>query len=136
MTPEEMKKRTKAFALRVLRVVGTLPSGRVEDVIARQLTKSGTSVGANYRAACRSRTDKDFLARMGVVEEEADESIYWMELLVESEIVKAQRLAELMREGEEILKIVVASITTVKARTRKPGGRKSEIRNSKSEMCS
>ena len=112
-----MKNRTKAFALRIIRLVESLPNERSLNTIGRQLVKSGTSVGANYRAACRSRTDKDFLARMGVVEEEADESIYWMELLVESNQIKQKLVTGLMNEGEEILKMVVSSIKTARKRT-------------------
>jgi len=131
MTPEEMKQRTKRFALRVIRVVVALPRSNVTDVIGRQLLRAGTSVGANYRAACRSRSDGDFLARMGIVEEEADEALYWMEMLVETSLLKADRLADLRREGEEILAIVVASLKTVKKRKqrRTSANPKSEIRN-------
>jgi len=143
MTPDEMKTRTRTFALRILRLVASLPRNRTGDVIGRQLLRAGTSVGANYRAACRSRTDKDFLARMGIVEEEADEVLYWLELLAEADIVKGERLADLQAEGNEILAMVVASIRTVKRRIGK--GRKtrlkspavnpkSEIRNPKSEF--
>ncbi|HUU92052.1 MAG TPA: four helix bundle protein [Phycisphaerae bacterium] len=133
MTPEEMKQRTKRFALRVIRVVVALPRSNVTDVIGRQLLRAGTSVGANYRAACRSRSDGDFLARMGIVEEEADEALYWMEMLVEASLVKADRLADLRREGEEILAIVVASLKTVKKRKqrRTSANPKSAIRNPK-----
>ena len=130
MTPEEMKTRTKAFALRVIRLVESLPKGKTADVLGRQLLKSGTSVGANYRASCRSRSDKDFLARMGIVEEEADESLYWMVLLVESGLVQESLLLDLMQEGDEILRIVVASITTARKRTRS----RKTIRNPKSEI--
>jgi len=134
MTPEEMKQRTKRFALRVIRVVAALPRSNVTDVIGRQLLRAGTSVGANYRAACSSRSDGDFLARMGIVEEEADEALYWMEMLVETSLVKADRLADLRREGEEILAIVVASLKTVKKRKqrRTSANPKSAIRNPKS----
>ena len=133
MTPEEMKQRTKRFALRVIRVVVALPRSNVTDVIGRQLLRAGTSVGANYRAACRSRSDGDFLARMGIVEEEADEALYWMEMLVETSLVNADRLADLRREGEEILAIVVASLKTVKKRKhrRTSANPKSAIRNPK-----
>ncbi|HUU10925.1 MAG TPA: four helix bundle protein [Phycisphaerae bacterium] len=133
MTPEEMKRRTKEFGLRVIRLVAAMPTGRASEVIARQLLKAATSVGANYRAACRSRSDGDFLARMGIVEEEADEALYWMEVLVEAGLAKPQRLTALRKEGEEILAMVVASIKTVKAR-RSGRRRQSEIRNPKSEM--
>jgi four helix bundle protein len=129
MTPEEMKKRTKEYGLRVIRLVAALPRNPVCDVIGRQLLKAGTSVGANYRAACRSRSDADFLARMGIVEEEADECLYWMEMLVGTSLVAEKRIRGLMDEGQEILSIVVASIRTVKSRTRRPRRSQSEIRN-------
>ena len=135
MTPDEMKKRTKQFGLRVIRLVGAMPGSKVSDVIGRQLLRAGTGVGANYRAACRSRSDGDFLARMGIVEEEADESLYWMEMLVDAGLVKADLVTDLLREGQEILSIVVASIKTVKQRRRKKPRRQSEIRNPKSEMA-
>jgi len=134
VTPKEMQARTKAFGLRVIRLVSSLPGTRAGDVIGRQLLKAATSVGANYRAACRSRSDGDFLARMGIVEEEVDEALYWPELLVDGGLVKAERLAGLRQEGEEIGSIVVASIKTVKARRRRPASRQSEIRNPRSEM--
>ena len=114
MDKEEMKRRTKQFALRVVRLVETLPRGRTADVLGRQLLRSGTSVGANYRAACRAKSTADFIAKMGIVEEESDESVYWMELLVEVGIVKAELLESLMKEGNEILAITVASINTAK----------------------
>ena len=120
MTPAEMKTRTQEFALRVIHCVESLPKNRVSDILGRQLLRSATSVGANYRAACRSRSDADFQARMGIVEEEADETLYWMELLVQANLVKRDRLENLMQEAEELLRIVVASIKTVKNRTRKP----------------
>ena len=82
------------------------------------MLRSGTSVGANYRAACRARSTADFIAKMGIVEEEADESVYWMELLVESGIVKAELLEPLTKEGNEILAITVASINTARKRMR------------------
>lgn len=84
MTTEELKQRTKQFALRNIKLVQSLPSEDVARTIGRQLLRSGTSVGANYRAACRARSDAEFRAKLGIVEEEADESAYWMELLVES----------------------------------------------------
>ena len=84
MNREEMKRRTKQFALRVIRLVESLPRGRTADVIGKQLLRSGTSVGANYRSACRAKSPADFISKMGIVEEEADESLYWMELLIVS----------------------------------------------------
>lgn len=105
-----MKKRTKAFALRVIKLVDALPNRKVCWDLGRQLLRSGTSVGANYRAACRARSVAEFRAKLGIVEEEADEAIYWMELLVESGHMKLSRLESLMEEAEEILKIVVSAI--------------------------
>ena len=84
MNSDELKARTKQFALRVIRLVESLPRGRTADVIGKQLLRSGTSVGANYRAACRAKSTADFISKMGTVEEEADESLYWMELLIEA----------------------------------------------------
>ena len=89
ITPEQMKNRTKQFALRVIRVVQSLPErNRAADVIGGQLLRAGTSVGASYRAACRAKSTADFIRKLGTVEEEADGSLYWMELLIESGLVK------------------------------------------------
>ncbi len=111
--------RTKQFALRVIRLTKALPRNQVGQVIGKQLLRSATSVGANYRASCRSRSDKDFLARMGIVEEEADEAMYWIELLMEEKIIPSERLTGLYQEAEEILKMIAASIITVKHRLKK-----------------
>ena len=116
---EEMKRRTKQFGLRVIRLVASLPKGRTAEVIGWQLLRSGTSVGANYRAACRAKSTADFISKMGTVEEEADESLYWMELLVEARIVKLEALEPLMKEADELLAITVASINTAKRRAGK-----------------
>ncbi len=114
MTPEELSKRTKAFALRVIRLVDALPRRRTADIIGRQILRSGTSVGANYRAACRARSKAEFIAKMGIVEEEIDESICWMDLLVDAGFVKSKVLAALMKEAREILAITVSSINTAR----------------------
>jgi four helix bundle protein len=119
MRNENLKERTKSFALRIIRLVESLPTGRTTDVIGKQLLRSGTSVGANYRAACRAKSTADFIAKMGIVEEETDESIYWMELLIEMGLMNYERLKELMKEADEILAIVVTSIKTAKARKTK-----------------
>ena len=87
MNKDDLRKRTKKFALDTIKFVESLPKGKTAEIIGRQLLRSGTSVGANYRAACRARSSADFIAKMGIVEEELDESIYWMELLVDSGIV-------------------------------------------------
>jgi len=114
MTKEEMKKRTKQFALRIIQLVESLPKGKIPDVIGRQLLRAGTSVGANYRAACRGRSKADFISKMGIVEEEADECIYWMEMLVEGKIMEFTKLESLMKEADEILAIIVSSIITAR----------------------
>ena len=128
MTQEEMKMRTKQFALRVIRLVESLPNGKAANVIGNQLLRSGTSVGANYRASCRAKSTADFVHKLSIVEEEADESIYWMELLIEGEIIKEKLLENLMNEADQILSIIVSSIKTVKEK-RNP---KSQISNLKS----
>lgn len=116
MHAEEMKERTKVFALRVIRLVEALPAHGTGQVIGRQLLRSGTSVGANYRAACRAKSPADFVAKMGIVEEEADEALYWMELLVETGMVKETRLRPLMQEADELVAITIASINTARRR--------------------
>lgn len=87
-------------------------------MLGRQLLRSATSVGANYRAACRAKSNADFISKMGTVEEEADESLYWMELLVEAGIVQADKLDALMKEEDELVAITVASINTAKRRSK------------------
>src|SRR4030095_1672594 len=98
MAEHDLKKRTKAFALRIIKLVESLPSGKTADLIGRQLLKCGTSVGANYRASCRAKSQADFIAKMGIVEEEADECIYWMELLVELGLVRQELLEYLLNK--------------------------------------
>ena len=101
-------------AIRIIRVVEALPSGRTCDVIGRQLLRSGMSVGANYRAACRGKSRADMIAKLAIVEEEADESIYWLELLAETKVISADRLSELIHELDEIVAMVVASQKTLR----------------------
>ena len=115
MKPDEFRSRTKAFALRVIRLVRALPRELTADVVARQLLRCGTSVGANYRAACRAKSRADFVAKMRIVEEECDESRYWMELLIEAGIVEEARLRDLLGEANEILAMVVTPIKTARA---------------------
>lgn len=113
---ENMKQRTKQFALRMIRMMKSLPENPVARVIGSQALRSGTSVGANYRAACRARSPADFCSKMGIVEEETDESIYWMELMAEAELFPKKRLEPLMQEADEILAITVSSIKTARKR--------------------
>src|ERR1043165_6934311 len=98
MSPDEMRARTKAFALRVIRLTEALPPTRAGDVIGRQLPRSATSVGANYRASRRAKSKADFISKLGTVEEEADECAYWLEVIVEAGLVKPARLKPLMKE--------------------------------------
>ena len=105
-----MKTRTKRYGLRVIKAVQALPNDRVANVLGSQLLRAGTSVGANYRAACRAKSTPDSMNKLKIVQEECDESLYWMELTVESGLMRFKRLTELMTEGDEILFIVVASL--------------------------
>jgi four helix bundle protein len=114
MNEQEFKDRTKRLALRSIQLVSTLPKSPVADVIGRQLLRSATSIGANYRAACRGKSRADVIAKLGIVEEEADETLYWMELLVESGLLPAAQLAELMKETDEIVAMTIASIKTMR----------------------
>ena len=110
------KQRTKQLALRFIEMVDALPKNRTADVIGRQLIRSGTSIGANYRAACRGKSTADVIAKLRIVEEEADESAYWMELLIESGLLSEARVSELMQETSEIIAMTVASIRTLQKR--------------------
>jgi four helix bundle protein len=114
MTPEELKRRTKAFGLSVIKLVDQLPRTRSANVIGNQLVRSATSVGANYRAACRARSKSEFAAKLGIVEEEADESAYWIEILIEAGMAPQNRVTEMLREANELVAIVVASLNTIK----------------------
>jgi len=116
MNEEMFKQRTKNFALAVIGLVDKLPKNRITDVIGGQLLRSATSVGANYRAACRGRSAADIISKLGIVEEEADESIYWMELLIESGMMDKQDIQNIMTEANEILAMTVASIKTLRNR--------------------
>lgn len=116
MNEQEFKQRTKALALRVIKLVSSLPKNTVSEVIGKQLIRSGTSVGANYRAACRGRSTADLIGKLRIVEEEADECLYWMELIVEAKLVEVTNLRSIMSETNEILAMTVASIKTLIAK--------------------
>lgn len=118
MTREQMKDRTKAYANRVVRLCGALPNNWIARTLGGQLLRSGTSVGANYRAVCRAKSNADFINKFRVVEEECDESLFWMELLVDNNLVKPARLRDLMKEANEILSIIVSSAKTARTSTR------------------
>ena len=114
MDENELKQRTKQFALRVIKLTSALPNNFIARAIGSQLVRSGTSVGANYRAACRARSQAEFIAKLGIVEEEADESGYWMELIIEAKLMNSSLLKPLLQEASEITAIISASRRTAK----------------------
>jgi four helix bundle protein len=118
MTHEEMKQRTKVYANRIVKVCSALPNNWIAQTLGKQLLRSGTSVGANYRAVCRAKSGPDFINKLHIVEEECDEALFWMELLVDNNLVKASRLGDLMKEADEILAIIVSSAKTARASAR------------------
>ena len=127
MDAEELKGRTREYALRIIRAVRSLPADQVAQHMGRQLLRSATSVAANYRAACRSRSRSEFVAKMGVVEEEADESVFWMELLVDAGVLPQGRVRNLLREGNELVAIAVSSKRTARSSIGRNNNRQSSI---------
>ena len=110
----ELKERTFEFGLRIVRLVQSLPKVGLADILGRQLLRCGTSVGANYRAATRARSRADFIAKLGIAEEECDEALYWMDMLVELKLIREHRTRELRNEAEQLLAIIVSSIKTAR----------------------
>jgi len=133
MNPQELKERTKQFALRVMRLVDALPRTAKGNVVAGQLMRSGTSVAANYRAACRGRSRAEFVAKIGVVEEEADETALWLELIIEDKILPEKKIVSLLVEANELVAIMAASYISA---TRRDASDKSQpaIRTQKSSI--
>jgi four helix bundle protein len=117
MTEKEMKKRTKEFTLRILRLVDAIPGTRAGNAVANQLVRSGSSVGANYRALCRAKSRQDFIHKTMVVEEETDETCFWLELTIEAALLPARRVQPLLNEANEITAILVASRKTAMRRS-------------------
>jgi len=113
-----MLRRTQQYGLRVIRAVQACSGDPVGRVLGTQLLRAGTSVGANYRAACRARSTADFVNKLKIVEEECDESLYWMEMYLQSGLASRQQLCRLMKEGDELLSITVASLKTARQRTK------------------
>ncbi|MEO8665515.1 MAG: four helix bundle protein [Ignavibacteria bacterium] len=132
MTSYELKLRTKKFALRTIKLIENLPNNLSGKVISNQLMRSATSVGANYRAACRSRSKKEFISKIRVVEEEADETSYWLELIKETSLIKEERIADLIKESNELTAIFTSIGKNTKINLKNP---KSEIPNPKSTRC-
>jgi four helix bundle protein len=116
---EEIKKRTKQIGLEVIKLIDELPDRPSAWVIAKQVLRCGTSIGANYRAACRAKSSADFIHKLKIVEEESDETLYWLEMLEESGLVTSKRIAILRKETNEILSMVVSSIKTLRAKQAK-----------------
>jgi four helix bundle protein len=112
----ELKNRTKKFSLRVIKLVESLPKNTIGYEFAKQIFRSGTSVSSNYRAACRAKSSKDFIYKLEIVLEEADETLHWMELMVESEIMKKNKIEDLMDEANQPISIFTKSILTMKSK--------------------
>ncbi len=111
---EDMKKRTKAFAVRIIKFYKRLPRTDEARVLGRQVLRSGTSVAANYRAVCRAKSRADFISKMGTVVEESDESLLWLELFEEAELISAEKLKGLKHEAEELLRIFSRALNTAR----------------------
>ena len=138
MNEQEFKDRTKRLGIQVIRLLEELPRDRATDTLGRQLLRSATSIGANYRAACRGRSSADVIAKLSIVEEESDETLYWLELFTEADLLPAAKTASLIAETDEILAMTVASIKTLRTRGRelKPAAFlvQSKIQNPKSKI--
>ena len=120
MDEAEMKRRTKTFAIRCMKLADSLPTTTSGRTVAGQLVRCGTSVGANYRSACRGRSGAEFVSKLGIVEEEADESQFWMELIAESGMKSERLVRALHQEADEIVRMVVSSIRTARSKIRNP----------------
>lgn len=128
MDKEDLKKRTKQYALRIIKLVEALPKTIVGRTIGNQLIRCGTSVGANYRAVCRARSNAEFIAKLGVVVEEADESAFWLELIIEAELLEANLVKPLLIETNEIISIMIASRKSAEKNKSAIGNLKSAIK--------
>lgn len=116
MNKYDLQNRTKKFALRIIKLVESLPKTTAGFVVGKQLLRSGTSVAANYRAVCRARSTAEFLSKLCIVEEEADESCFWLEVIVEAELLKKSLVESLLNEANQIVAIIVSSEKTAKSR--------------------
>ena len=113
---EVLKNRTRQFALNIIKLVEDFPKTKVGDIIGRQLIRSATSIGANYRSACRAQSHAHFISKISIVEEEADEALYWLELALATGLVEAKRLSDLINEANELTAILTSSRYTAKKR--------------------
>lgn len=114
MDKEELKQRTKKYALRIIKLVRALPRDSVGRAISNQLMRSGTAVAANYRAACRARSKAEFIAKIGIVIEEGDESVFWIELIIESGLINKNLIESLLKESDEICAIMIATCNSTR----------------------
>ena len=129
MNAAELKARTQKFSLRVLRLVAALPDNVQGRAIGGQLIRSGMSVGANYRAACRRRSKREFVAKIGVVEEEADESAFWIELIIKAKILREELVTPLLKEAQELAAIMAKSRISAMRSYQRSDNRQSAIGN-------
>jgi len=129
VSSEELKKRTKKFALGVIKFVSELPNKRAVNIVTHQLIRSATSVGSNYRAACRARSKSEFISKISIVEEESDESLYWLEILSESRLASGLELERLTKEADELTAIFVSTRKSAKISS----NLQSEIKNRRSK---
>jgi|ERR1035437_9494865 four helix bundle protein len=116
MNEKDLLQRTKNFALRIIKLVNALPNNLAGRTVGGQLIRSGTSVASNYRAACRGRSKTEFIAKLGIVEEEADESALWLELIIESKLMKESLVIDLLVEAGELTRIMASSKKTARSR--------------------
>jgi four helix bundle protein len=129
MTKEELKQRTKKFALMVIKLISELPNNKAGNAIGNQLIRSGTSVASNYRASCRARSPADFVSKLTIVEEECDESLFWLELITESGLLSSELTKQLMTEANELTAIFTAAGKTVKENINSRKNRKRPLTN-------
>jgi four helix bundle protein len=121
----ELKKRTQEFGVAVIKMVDSLPNNKIGDIVGKQLLRSATSVGANYRSACKARSKADFISRIMIVEEEADESLYWMEIIRELKLLPEKQLTPLLSEANELTATFASTAITAKTNLKKQGLRNS-----------
>jgi four helix bundle protein len=126
MTKEKLKERTKKFALMIIKLIEELPDTLAGRTIGKQIIRSGTSIAANYRTACRARSNADFISKITIVEEECDETLFWLELIAEANLLKNERLHDIVKEADELTAIFTAS-----GKTARLNNSKSQIRNPK-----
>ena len=114
MTTEELKERFRKFSVRIIRMINSLPNNIAGNAIAKQIVRSGTSPAANYRAACLAKSNKDFLNKLKMVEEEIDETEHWLSLIIDADLLPADKVQSLLDESVELKRIIIRSITTIK----------------------